>query len=87
VVSYLRGGYVEAEEKGYCEAEKGGATEDWIDSDEKANGDAPCEFLWSCSETEEREDGQSDTPVEPAVMDGRRSWSDTCRDDFALIHY
>ena len=49
VVSYLRGGHVEAEDKGHCEAENGRAADDGIDADEETDGDAPGEFLWSCS--------------------------------------
>jgi len=49
VVAYLRGRYVEAEEKGYCEAEECGAAQDGIDADEEADGDAPGELFRSCS--------------------------------------
>ena len=41
VVADLRGGDVEAEDKGQGEAEDGGAAEDGIDADEEAGGDAP----------------------------------------------
>ena len=41
VVAELRGGDVETEDKGYGEAEDGGAAEDGIDADEEADGDAP----------------------------------------------
>jgi hypothetical protein len=86
VVSYLRGGYVETEEKGHSEAENGRAADDGIDADEEADGDAPGEFFWSRSETEEREDGKGDTPVEPVVMDGPGYWFDIYGDGFGLIH-
>ena len=86
VVSYLRGGYVETKEKGHCKAENSRAADDGIDADEETDGDAPGEFLWGRSETEEREDGQGDAPVEPVVMNGPGSWFDTCGDGFVLIH-
>jgi hypothetical protein len=41
VVAKLRGGYVEAEDEGDGEAEDGGAAQDRVDADEKADGDAP----------------------------------------------
>ena len=87
VVSYLRGRYVETEEEGHGETENGRTAEDGIDADEEADGDAPGEFLRSCSKTEERKDGQGNAPVEPVVMDGSGSWFDTCGDGFGLIHY
>ena len=70
VVSYLRGGYIKTKEKGHCEAENGRAADDGIDADEETDGDAPGEFFWSRSETEEREDWKGDAPVEPVVVDG-----------------
>ena len=87
MVSDLRGCYVETENKGHREAKNGCTAEDGIDADEETNGDAPGEVLWSCSYTEECADGQSDTPVEPVVMDGRGSWFDTYGDGFVLVHY
>jgi hypothetical protein len=86
VVSDLRGCYVETEDKGHCEAKNGCAAEDRIDADKEADGDAPGEFLWGGSETEEREDRQSDAPVEPVVMDVLGNWFDTCGDGLVLIH-
>lgn len=41
VVSYLRGGHVEAEDKCHCEAENGRAANDGIDADEEPDGDTP----------------------------------------------
>lgn len=87
MISYLRGGYVEAEEKGHGETENGRAPNNGIDANEKADGDAPGEFLWSRSEAEERKDRQGSAPVEPVVMDGRGSWFDTGGNGLALIHY
>jgi hypothetical protein len=86
VVSDLRGCYVETEEKGHCKAKNGCAAKNGVYTDKEADGDAPGEFLWGGSETEKREDGQGDTPVEPVVMDGRGSWFDTCGDGFTLVH-
>ena len=63
VVSDLRRCYVETEDKGHCKAKNGCAAENGIDSDEESDGDAPGEFLWGGSETEECEDGQGDSPV------------------------
>ena len=41
VIAQLRGGYVEAEEEGDCEADDRGGAEDGADADEEAGGDAP----------------------------------------------
>ena len=87
VVAYLRGRYVEAEEKGYSEAENRGAAKKGIDTDEEADGDAPGELFGSCSHAQEGEDRESDTAVDPVVMDGRGSWLDTCKNGFVRIHY
>lgn len=87
MVSDLRGCDVETEDKGHSEAKNGCAAEDRVDTDEETDGDAPGEFLRSCSETEECEDRQGDAPVEPVVMDGLGSWFDTYGDGFVLIHY
>jgi hypothetical protein len=87
VVSYLRGGYVEPEDKGHGEADKSGAADNWVNTDEKANGDAPGQLLRGCSETEKREDGQRYSPVEPVVAYGLGSWLDTCGDGFVVVHH
>ena len=70
VVAKLRGGQVETKDKGYCEAEDRGTSEDGIDADEEADGDAPGEFFWRCPHAKESEDGEGDAAVEPVVMDG-----------------
>ena len=70
VVADLRGGQVETKDKGYCEAEDRGTSEDGIDTDEEADGDAPGEFLWRCSHAKKCEDGEGDAAVKPVVMDG-----------------
>lgn len=70
VVADLRGGDVEAEDKGDGKAEYGGAAEDWIDADEKAGCDAPGELFGRGSHAKQGEDGQGDAAVEPVVMDG-----------------
>ena len=72
VVADLRGGYVEAEDESYSEAEDGGAAEDGVDANEDAGSYAPCEFFGCGSHAEKREDGKGDAPVEPVVVDGRR---------------
>jgi len=41
VIAQLRGGHVEAEEKGCGEADDRGGAEDGADADEEADGDAP----------------------------------------------
>ena len=86
VVAYLRGRYVEAEEKGYCEAEECGAAQDGIDADEEADGDAPGELFRSCSHTQESEDGKGDAAVDPVVRDGCGNGFDTCENGFVRIH-
>jgi len=69
VVAYLRCCNIEAEDKGYREAEECGAAEDGIDTDEEADGDAPGELFRSCSHAEKRQDGKGDAAVDPVVMD------------------
>lgn len=71
VVADLRGGDVEAKDKGDGEAEHGGAAEDGIDADEKAGGDAPCEFFGRGSHAKQRENRQGHAAIEPVVMNGR----------------
>ena len=68
VVAKLRCGYVEAQHKGYGEAEDGGATENRVDPDEEADGQAPGQFFRRCSHTKEREDGEGDAAIEPVVV-------------------
>ncbi len=69
VIGELRGGDVEAKDKGGGEAEDGGAAEDGIDSDEEADGDAPGKLAWGGSHAEEREDGEGYLAIDPCVME------------------
>lgn len=71
VVADLRGRYVQAKEKSYSEAEESGAAKDGINTDQKADGDAPREFFGSCTHAQEGEDRKSDAAVDPVVVDGR----------------
>lgn len=80
VVGQLRGGDVEAEEEGRGKADDGGASEDGVDADEEADGDAPGELLRGGSHAEEREDGKGDTAVSPVVME---RWARLCA---GLVH-
>ena len=70
VVADLRGGYVEAEDESYSEAEDGGAAEDGVDADEEPDGDAPGQLFRRGSHAEEREDGKGDAAVNPVMVDG-----------------
>jgi hypothetical protein len=69
----LRCGYVETEDEGQSEAEDGGAAEDGVDANEKADGDAPGELFRRGSHAEQCEDGKDYAAVEPVVVDGGRS--------------
>lgn len=69
MVGQLRGGDIEAQCEGRREAEDGGAAQDWVDADEQANGDAPCQFLRRGPHAEEREDGKRNTAVGPVVVE------------------
>ena len=69
----MRGGYVEAEDKGQPEAEDGGAAQEGIDADEEADGDAPGELFRRGSHAEQCEDGKGDAAVDPVVVEGSGS--------------
>ena len=77
MIGQLRGHDVQAEEEGQAETEDGGGSEDGIDADEKASGEAPGELFGGCSTAQEREDGEGDAAVGPVVMRG----------GFSLSHY
>ena len=86
VVAKLRGGQVETKDKGYCEAEDHGTSEDGIDADEEADGDAPGQFLWGGSHAQESENGKRDAAVDPVVMDGRWAFDSGREVGFAGMH-
>lgn len=69
VIADLRRSDVEAEEEGKSETEDGGASEDRVDADEQADGDAPGELFGGCSHTEERKNGKGEATIDPVVMD------------------
>lgn len=68
VIADLRGGYVEAEDKGHRETEDRCASEERIDADQKSDGDAPCQSFRRGSHAKKREDRESDAAVDPVVM-------------------
>lgn len=76
VIRDLRGGDVESEDEGQGEAGDGGRSDEGIDADEEAGGEAPSEPLRSGSAAEQREDGEGDAAVCPVVV----------RDGFWLCH-
>jgi hypothetical protein len=71
VVGELRGGHVETKKERRGEADEGGATDDGVDADEEAYGDAPGKLSRGCSHAEECEDGKRDAAVGPVVMERR----------------
>ncbi len=68
VVGELRGSDVEPEDEGQREAENRGGTEDGVDADESADGEAPGQLLWGCSAAEKSENWKDDAAVDPSVV-------------------
>ena len=70
VVGQLRCSQVQPEDGSCGEADDGGAAEDGIDADEKADGDAPGQLLWRGSHPKQCEDRKSNAAIGPVVMGG-----------------
>jgi hypothetical protein len=87
VVGQLRGGDVEAEQKGGGKGEEGGAAENGIDADEQADCDAPGQLLRRGPHAQKCEDGKGDAPVDPVVVERVLLLRGTGEIRFAGVHY